>query len=162
MEHGVRERTISLDAESILAEAREKTGLGDFGDDSFREPMARLLRSLEEEAGLSEVGRGMQRARMVGLLVNRLRAEDHFARFPEILDEEIREPLVIVGLARTGTTMLQRMIASDPRVISLLWWESRNPAPFPEAADGEGPLTARGGGSPLRAGPGPRGLRVRT
>jgi hypothetical protein len=78
----------------------------------------------------------MQRARVVGLLVNRLRAEDHFERFPEILDEEIREPLVIVGLARTGTTMLHRMIASDPRMISLLWWESRNPAPFPGPGEG--------------------------
>jgi hypothetical protein len=136
MEGGMPEQTISLEAESILAEAREKTGLDDFGDESFREPMARLLRSMEEEAELSEVGRAMQRARLVGLLVNRLRAEDHFARFPEILDEEIREPLVIVGLARTGTTMLHRMIASDARMISLLWWESRNPAPFPESGEG--------------------------
>jgi hypothetical protein len=136
MENGVRERTISLDAESILDEAREKTGLDDFGDGSFREPMVRLLRSMEEEAELSPAGRSMQRARVVGLLVNRLRAEGHFKRFPEILDEEIREPLVIVGLARTGTTMLQRMIASDPRMISLLWWESRNPAPFPESGEG--------------------------
>jgi hypothetical protein len=130
------DRAMSLDAESILAEAREKTGLDDFGDESFREPMERLLRSLEEEAHLSPTGCAMQRARVVGLLVNRLRAEDHFARFSEILDEEIREPLVIVGLARTGTTMLHRMIASDRRMISLLWWESRNPAPFPERGEG--------------------------
>ena len=112
---------MSLEAESILAEARQKTGLDDFGDDSFREPMERLLRSMEEEADLSATGRAMQRARVVGLLVNRLRAEDHFGRFPEILEEEIREPLVIVGLARTGTTMLHRMIASDPlRVLAAL------------------------------------------
>jgi len=129
----VQEQAFEL--ESILAEARDKTGLDDFGDDSFREPMERLLRSLEEEAALSPTGRAMQRARVVGLLVNRLRAEDHFKRFPEILEEEIREPLVIVGLARTGTTMLHRMIAADPRIISLLWWESRNPAPFPELGD---------------------------
>ena len=131
----VQEQAFELDVESILAEARDKTGLDDFGDDSFREPMERLLRSLEEEAALSPTGRAMQRARVVGLLVNRLRAEDHFKRFPEILEEEIREPLVIVGLARTGTTMLHRMIAADPRIISLLWWESRNPAPFPELGD---------------------------
>jgi hypothetical protein len=131
----VQEQAFELDMESILAEARDKTGLDDFGDDSFREPMERLLRSLEEEAALSPTGRAMQRARVVGLLVNRLRAEDHFKRFPEILEEEIREPLVIVGLARTGTTMLHRMIAADPRIISLLWWESRNPAPFPELGD---------------------------
>jgi hypothetical protein len=133
----MQDESMSLEAESILAEARQKTGLDDFGDDSFREPMERLLRSMEEEAELSATGRAMQRARVVGLLVNRLRAEDHFRRFPEILDEELGEPLVIVGLARTGTTMLHRMIASDPLVFSLLWWESRNPAPFPQSGDGE-------------------------
>jgi hypothetical protein len=136
-EQAAQDRAMSLDAESILAEAREKTGLDNFGDDSFREPMQRLLRSMEEEAELSPTGRAMNRARVVGLLVNRLRAEDSFERFPEILEQELREPLVIVGLARTGTTMLHRMIASDPRMISLLWWESRNPAPFPESGDRE-------------------------
>jgi hypothetical protein len=72
----------------------------------------------------------MQRARIVGLLVNRLRTEAYIARYPEILDERIGEPLVIVGLPRTGTTMLHRMIASDPENYCLYWWESRNPAPF--------------------------------
>lgn len=133
---GTSERATSFEAASILAEARERTGLDDFGEDSFREPMERLLRSLEQEAELSPAGRAMQRARLVGLLVNRLRTEDHFRRFPEIAGEEIREPLVIVGLARTGTTMLHRMIACDPRIFSLLWWESRNPAPFPDAKAG--------------------------
>ena len=61
----MREEPMSLEAESILAEARRKTGLDDFGDDSFREPMERLLRSLEEEAELSARGRAMQRARVV-------------------------------------------------------------------------------------------------
>ena len=68
----MQDESMSLEAESILAEARQKTGLDDFGDDSFREPMERLLRSMEEEAELSATGRAMQRARVVGLLVNRL------------------------------------------------------------------------------------------
>jgi hypothetical protein len=90
---------------------------------------------MQQEAALTPTGCAMQRARVLGLLVNRLRIEDHFKRFPEIREEGIREPLVIVGLARTGTTMLHRMIASDPRISSLLWWESRNPAPFPDPGD---------------------------
>jgi hypothetical protein len=124
---------VSLDRESIIAEAREKSGLADFGDESFREPMAVLLKSMEEEARLSATGRFVQRARIVGLLVNRLRTEDHLHRFPEILEEEIREPLVIVGLARTGTTRLHRLIACDPAILSVAWWECRNPAPFPDS-----------------------------
>jgi len=121
---------LSLDRESILEEARLTAGSADFGDESFREPFERLVAALDSEARLNAVGKGMQRARIVGLLVNRLRTEAYIARYPEILDEQIREPLVIVGLPRTGTTMLHRMIASDAENHSLFWWESRNPAPF--------------------------------
>lgn len=120
----------SFDPDSILNEARARTGFEDFGDDSFREPMRRLLKSMDDEGRLHEIGRMTQRERVIGLLVNRLRAEAAIAKHPEILNEELREPLVIVGLARTGTTMLHRTIGADPRMFSLLWWESRHPAPF--------------------------------
>jgi len=124
-----------FDPEAVLAEARSRTGLDDFGDDAFREPMRRLLIALEREARLNEVGRITQFERIVGLLVNRLRTEDHIRRHPEILEEAIDRPFAIVGLGRTGTTLLHRTIASDPRMFSLAWYESRNPAPFPDSED---------------------------
>ena len=40
-------------------------------------------------------------------------------------------PLVVVGMTRTGTTMLQRVLASDPRHYAAIWWEVRNPTPWP-------------------------------
>ena len=123
----------SLELEAVLAEAQRRTGLSDFGDPAFREPLARLLRSLRDEARLNAVGGAMQFERNVGLLVNRLRTEDYYHRYPEIEEERVERPLVIVGLARTGTTMLHRMMASDPRWLALLWYESRNPAPFPDS-----------------------------
>ena len=122
-----------LESQAILAEAQRRAGLSDFGDPAFREPLEVLLRSLRKEARLNAVGRAMQFERNVGLLVNRLRTEDGYRRHPEIADERIERPLVIVGLARTGTTMLHRMMASDPRWLALLWYESRNPAPFPDS-----------------------------
>ncbi len=130
MEAGPSFDPLNLESDSMLDEARQITGLEDFGDEAFREPFERLVAALSTEAQLNAVGRGMQRARIVGLLVNRLRCEAYIARFPQILDEVIGEPLVIVGLPRTGTTMLQRMIAADPENYCLYWWESRNPAPF--------------------------------
>ncbi len=130
MEAGPSFDPLNLESNSMLEEARQITGLEDFGDEAFREPFERLVAALSTEAQLNAVGRGMQRARIVGLLVNRLRCEAYIARFPQILDEVIGEPLVIVGLPRTGTTMLQRMIATDPDNYCLYWWESRNPAPF--------------------------------
>jgi len=121
----------SLDEASILAEARARAGLVDFGDESFREPLRRMLRGFETEAGLNENGRIAQRERTIGLLVNRLRVEDWLRRHPEVLDEEIHAPIVIAGLPRTGTTMLHRVISQDPGIFAARWYELRNPAPFP-------------------------------
>jgi len=131
-----RDDPLSLDPEALMAEASRRTGLTDFGDASFRAPMRGLLRAMDEEAELHAAGRAAQRERVIGILVNRLRAEEHIRRHPEILAEEIRRPFAIVGLARTGTTMLQRMIACDPQVLALMWWEARHPAPWPDAPAG--------------------------
>jgi len=120
-----------FEPKAVLGEARARTGLADFGDEAFMEPMRRLLIALDSEARLNETGRMTQFERIVGLLVNRLRTEDHVRRHPEILDEVIERPFAVVGLGRTGTTMLHRTIASDPRMYALAWYESRNPAPFP-------------------------------
>ena len=122
---------VDFDESAILQEAREKTGLDDFGDDDFREPLRVLLRSLDTEADLNPMGRATQRARIVGSLATRLSAQDYVSRHPEILDQKIEAPFFVVGLARTGTTMLQRLLAADPGLYSVLWWECRSPAPVP-------------------------------
>jgi hypothetical protein len=126
----------SLDRDSIMSEARQRTGLDDFGHSSFREPLRRLLDSMQSEGRLHAIGRATQRERVVGLLVNRLRAEEAFERHPEIAAEPIRSPIVVVGLPRTGTTMLHRMLAADPALFSLRWWESRHPAPIEDGSEG--------------------------
>jgi len=118
-----------LSAEALLAEARRRTGLANFGDPAFEEPMRRLLAAIEGEAQLHATGRAVQRERVLGILTTRLLTEEWFRRHPEIENEVIERPFVIMGLGRSGTTMLHRTIASDPRVFALLWWESRNPSP---------------------------------
>jgi hypothetical protein len=122
-----------FDEQAVLDAACERTGLSAFGDPAFREPLRRLLASLEGEARLHAIGRATWFERVVGILMNRLRSEDWIARHPEILSERIVAPLVIVGLPRTGTTMLHRTIAADPSMFCLRWYESRNPAPFPNS-----------------------------
>ena len=51
-----RPRGRSMDAEGLLAAASEQTGLSDFGDDSFREGLDRLVHSIATEASLNELG----------------------------------------------------------------------------------------------------------
>ncbi len=124
----------SLEAEDLLAAARRATGLDDFGDPWFREPLDVLLRSLEDEAALHPFGRAVMRGRLAGMLANRLRVEAVVRAHPEIERIPIARPIVIAGLQRTGTTLLHRLLAADPRARSLAAWEALHPAPL----DGEG------------------------
>ncbi|MGH0033436.1 MAG: sulfotransferase family protein [Myxococcota bacterium] len=121
----------AFDEGALVAEARQRAGLGDFGDEFFREPLRVLLTSLRDEAGLNAVGIASQRARLVDSLVTRLMAEEQRRRHPEIEDERLDPPVVIVGLARTGTTLLHRLLASGGDWRTARWWEVRYPAPFP-------------------------------
>lgn len=120
-----------LDEASLLAEACERTGLTDFGDDTFREPLGKLLEAIEREAHLTAAGRAGQRTRIVGLLAARLERQAWLTRHREIEDEHVEVRFVVVGFPRTGTTLLQRILAQDPRSSWLAWWECRYPAPLP-------------------------------
>lgn len=120
-----------FDADTLLKEASAATGgLSDFGDPSFLPALHKLCEALEREAKLSETGVYLMRMKLVGQLVNRLKVEDWFARHPEIADETIAAPVVIVGLPRTGTTKLHRLLSRDPRFYWMAWWESIYPVPF--------------------------------
>lgn len=129
MTRGSAENRAAFDEAAILADAKARTGLEDFGPDPFREPLGVLLKSLGEEAPLNELGRTVMRARVVESLEMRLKMQAWIRRQPEILKEELGAPIVIMGLMRTGTTMLHRIVASDPRNHAADWWEVRFPAP---------------------------------
>jgi hypothetical protein len=119
-----------FDVDALVADARAQTGLSDLGRDPWREALEALAASLEREANLHAVGRLVQRQRLVDSLAVRLTFVEACKRHPEILAERLDDPLVIVGLARTGTTMLHRLISGDPGLYSARWWEVRFPAPF--------------------------------
>jgi hypothetical protein len=116
----------------LLDRARRETGLQDFGDESFLQPMQRLIRSLCEEADLNPVGRFMHRANILRLLKHRLYVHDLLRRHPEILERTMPDPVVVVGLARSGTTRLHRLLAADQRFLHLQAWETVFPVPYPE------------------------------
>ncbi len=115
--------------QTLIAEARAVDGLTDFGTDHYRQPLEKLVYSLEHEANLNAVGVAVLRQRVVDILANQLRIQEYLQQHPEILEEEIVEPLLVVGLPRTGTTMLHRTIAADNRMFAPLWYEVRYPCP---------------------------------
>jgi len=125
----VSEEVLDLSEESLIAAAKESTGLGDFGDEGFRDGL-RVLLDTYESAGLRPGGRKLTRGRLIQLLCNRLRVEQAFRRHPEILEREIRGPIYMTGLPRTGTSALFNLLAIDPAARPLLLWEAMNPDPF--------------------------------
>ena len=126
------QNTNLLQPESAIKEAMQKSGMDDIGDERWVSNLDVLMRSLREDANLHATGQQMQHERCVQLIANRLRVQYYLSKYPEIYDEQIRAPIFIVALPRTGTTMLQRFLASDPRNYAVLWYEARNPAPLGE------------------------------
>lgn len=119
-----------LQKDSLIRAARNATGLQDLGKDFWDEPLDRLLYSIREEAMLHPIGYFITRQRMINLLAVRLRAESYFRRYPGILDQESLPVWVILGLQRTGTTKLHRLLAADADNRVLASWEALNPAPL--------------------------------
>ena len=112
----------------IINDAKHQTGLDNFGNPLFLTGFEMLIESINQEADLNDIGLEAQKYRLTGVLANLLRIEEAFIKNPEILTEEIKAPIIIVGLPRTGSTMTHRLLASDPNHTAMLWWEGRYPA----------------------------------
>ena len=119
-----------LAPESLLAAAAKRTGLSDFGPPAFREGLDRLTASLEDEASLTALGRVAARQRLISLLETRLR----LVASPSP-DEVIAQPVFVLGLPRTGTTVLYGMLAANPAMRSPASWEVSRPFPAPTGVD---------------------------
>ena len=127
---------LRFDPESLCAQAATETGTTTFGDDDFRDRLGVLTRALQTDTTLSPMGTVSAHGQLVGHLRNRIRIEELVEAHPEILDVDIRRPIVIVGQPRTGTTHLHNLMAADPALRSLPYWESLEPvlAPTERAA----------------------------
>ena len=127
----------SLVPEDLIRDAQITTSLTDFGEWSFGEPLAVLLRAYEEEAELGAFGRVAVRWDMLRFLSNLLRLRDEEKRAPEILDEPIKRPVFILGLPRSGTTFLHNLLAEDPANLVPRAWQTIYPYPVRrESANG--------------------------
>ena len=122
---------LRLSAVALMAAAQRRTGLSDWGDASFREAFRRLLEAYERTAQLHLLGRLALRQECLRLLSNRLRIQEDLKRFPLIEQTPIKKPLVIVGLPRTGTTLLHHLLAQDPSARVPRLWELLQPSPPP-------------------------------
>lgn len=124
---------LRLNPEKLCAAAIAATGFSDWGEGDFSEALDRLCRSAVDEAGLSERGLESFASRIDKALTTRLTLIADRARYPQIAQQEIKAPLIVAGLPRSGTTILHALLAQDPAVRSPQKWEVDEPSPPPRA-----------------------------
>ena len=121
-----------LDVDALLARATRATGLTDFGDAGFREPLDLLVAGLVANTGADASGRQFLAGTIQCALENRLHLVAAARAQPDVARVPVTAPFVIVGLPRTGTTLLQTALAAVPGLRTLRNWETRLP-PRPPA-----------------------------
>ena len=123
-----------LSPERLHRLASKQTGLTDFGNPSYRVGFDKLLASLNQEANLTPLGRIIATEEVLTALTNRLQLEAYHQQHPEIGAEPIRSPIIMMGMGRSGTTILHELLALDPRNRIPATWEVDMPFPPPEKA----------------------------
>src|SRR5690625_117367 len=129
---------VDLSVDGILERARAQAGLDDFGPDDFRQRLELLVDEWGSDPDIYGLHRQVLHDYLVRYASNRLLIQDQWRRHPEILNEEIRRPIIVAGLPRSGTTHLVNLLAADERLHSLPLWEACEPVPRPgEVATGD-------------------------
>lgn len=118
-----------LHEEALVQAAVKETGLTDFGDSYYREGLLQLLESLENDAALHFAGRVANREVIVGSLINRLLLTEACKQTPAVFQRPLKPPIIVLGLPRSGTTFLHRLLAMDPAHRAVPWWELARPLP---------------------------------
>lgn len=127
---------VNFDMDTILAEAQQKTGLDDYGSDDFLPGLNALLQTYAGN-DFTAAGQGASRSRVLNLLIARLNIEAAWKRQPEVLGLEIKKPMFLTGMPRTGTSALLNLLSNDPATRTLKLWEGLNPWPLENLQAGQ-------------------------
>ncbi len=120
-----------FDVERMEQDAASSTGIADPGPARYREPLQRLCQDYATDRALTPLGRAICRGMLVHLLENRRKVFAALRATPSIAEQPITRPLFVLGLPRTGTTLLFNLLSQDPACRPLLFWESMAPCPAP-------------------------------
>ena len=94
---------LTLDAEQLMQQARDRARCDDFGDPGFRARLDATIDAVEADTGLEGIGRLAVRQRTLRLLTSRLLVEDLVRRRPEILAIELPAPIIVIADCTTDT-----------------------------------------------------------
>jgi len=120
-----------LDADQILDTAAKEIGLEEFADSGIRHRFALLVESFNDTGALADWQRPQALAQLSQLCRTRLELSRDEALYPEIMEERIEQPFFVVGSGRTGTTLMQVLLALGDGCRTPRSWECRHPSPPP-------------------------------
>ena len=134
---GDERASAGLELETLLGAVQEEAGGLEFRDRESFVPALEQVLAIPTRLDFTPAGLKTLRANLTRGLINRLRYQRDLAAHPEILEEDVSDPIVVIGLPRSGTTKLQRILSADPAVQTTYTWGMFNPAPFPGEAPGD-------------------------
>ncbi|MGD1954239.1 MAG: hypothetical protein ACFBZ9_03160, partial [Sphingomonadales bacterium] len=102
---------LPMDAMALLKAAQKETGIP-LSDEQAFVPLTRLIDSYNADAHFTADGAAGMHTRLMRILKNRLRMVRDFAAHPDILDIELKSPVIINAMARTGSTKMQKVLAA--------------------------------------------------
>lgn len=107
---------LDMSVENVLAQAKARAGLDDFGPMAFTERLGVLLAEVEADENLWKAAKQNFIGFCVKAAANRLKNHDYLTRNPGVAAQKIDRPIFIIGLPRSGTTHLENLIAADRRL----------------------------------------------
>ena len=123
-----------LNTDQLITAAQQATGLTDFGGDSFAEGLGLLVADINADQDRPAPAVAINGGMITKILIDRLMVTEALKQRPAILNERVERPVFVLGLPRTGTTLLSNLLAADPARRSTLKWELENPVPPPTTA----------------------------
>src|SRR5215469_13992529 len=116
-------------ADDVLKLAAQRTGLVEIDSDSWRDGLAIILDEVNSSPAFTPFGRERILDDATNALGRRLQIHDYIQAHPEVLDAPVERPLIVLGMPRTGTTVISYLLDQDPARRSLLQWQCVDPIP---------------------------------
>jgi hypothetical protein len=120
---------VRLDSAALLDEAIARSGVLEPASLDFLPALDRLTAAINDNARMNHAGRRKVRDIILDHLVARLRAERYWQDHPEIQDLLIEKPVFVIGMPRTGSTLLVNLFDCDPVWRTILKWQVLDPVP---------------------------------
>ncbi|MEL6562544.1 MAG: sulfotransferase, partial [Bacteroidota bacterium] len=120
---------VSFDVDKLMQKAAKKTRISDYGDEAFKEGLTVLVKSIES-SDIDTVNKFALRNTIQFNLTRRLILENTKRKRPDIFQQELNDPLIVLGFPRTGTTILHRLLALDPAARAYSMLELKYPFPW--------------------------------